>query len=107
MRQTCHPEFHQTLLFDACNALGATLIVELKLKDDIGGGKSIRRSSAISPTGLNAKQSFGQKNQSTLGLVYVALDRLALATLTISWYRLIPISMGSMRDEFPFDDSSP
>lgn len=107
MRQACHPEFHQTLLFEANNALGATLIIELRLKDDMGTGKSIRRSSAISPTGGNVKQPMSQQNQSTLGIVYVALDRLALATLTISWYRLIPISLGSMRDEFPFDQSSP
>lgn len=105
MRQTCHPEFHQTLLFEACNALGATLVIEVRLKDGIGSGKSIRRSSNISPA-CNTMHMSSQQNQSTLGLVHVALDRLALTTLTISWYRLIPVSLINLTDMFHFDDYS-
>ena len=100
MRQTCHPEFHQTLLFEACNALGATLIIEVRLKDGFGSG--IRRQSAISPTRTNTKH----QSQSTLGLVHIALDRLTLAALTISWYRLIPACLvNNMTDHFHLNDS--
>ncbi len=105
MRQTCHPEFHQTLLFEACNAIGATLIIEVRLKDGIGSGKSIRRSSAVSPTRTQTKHQSSQQSQSTIGFVHIALDRLTLTTLTISWYRLIPACLVNMTDHFLSDDS--
>lgn len=106
MRRNCHPEFHQTLLFEACNALGATLTIEMRLKDGIGSGKSLRRSSATSSSS-NAKYSIAsQQNQSTLGFAHIALDRLSLTTLTISWYRLIPVSLANIMGPSKLEDSS-
>ncbi|XP_045028997.1 uncharacterized protein LOC116921958 isoform X2 [Daphnia magna] len=87
VRQTCHPEFHQTLLFDAANALHATLIIEVRLKNSVSSGKSI--SADISPLRIG-DHSTSQQDQSTMGFVHIALDRLMLTTLTISWYKLIP-----------------
>ena len=99
MRQTCHPQFHQALLFEACNALGATLVVDVRLKDSSayvgggGGGRSARR--------------YQQQQPTSLGLVHIALDRLALTTLTMAWYRLIPAHLFDLNDQFHYSDDSP
>ena len=99
MRQTCHPQFHQTLFFDACNALGARLIVVVRLKDGIVSGRYIRKvSSSASARSL-------QKNPSTVGAVHIELDQLPLTTLTISWYRLMPINSIDPNDQIQSDDS--
>jgi len=99
MRQTCHPQFHQTLFFDACNALGARLIVVVRLKNGIVSGRYIRKvSSSASARSL-------QNNPSTVGVVHIELDQLPLTTLTISWYRLMPINSIDPNDQIQSDDS--
>ena len=94
MRQSTHPQFHQTLLFEACNALGATLIVTLRLKNDC---RSLRK--ALRGGGNDV-------DERSLGDVHIALDLLPLVTLSIGWYRLIPchsinISQDLVSDESP------
>ena len=92
MRQTCHPEFHQTLLLNTCNDKNATIVIEIRLKDGISTGKSICNSLALSPPHSTNHISLEQ-DPLTLGFVHIALNRLTLKTLTISWYRLIPSYM--------------
>lgn len=96
MRQTCHPQFHQTLFFEACNALGATLVVTLRLKGE--ARSPIRKASS------RAKGAPSQQEQS-LGVVHIALDNLSLTTLSMSWYRLIPGHLINLNDEIHSDDS--
>ncbi len=95
MRQTCHPQFHQTLLFEACNALGATLVIDVRLKDP----GSYRSSGG-------RKMSYYQQQQDSLGLVHIRLDRLPLTTLTMAWYRLVPAHLIDLNDQYHSDDSS-
>lgn len=105
MRQSCNPEFHQTLTFEECDAVGSTLVIEVKLNEDMGNARSLRKSSAVSPT-RNVKPLSAQQSQSSLGLVHIALDRLTLKTLIISWYRLIPSFLVNMTDHCNSEDSS-
>lgn len=93
MRQSTHPQFHQTLLFEACNALGATLIVTLRLKND---NRYLRK--ALRGGGNDA-------NERSLGVVHIVLDLLSLATLTIGWYRLIPCHLIDVNEDFISDES--
>lgn len=103
MRQTCHPQFHQALLFEACNALGATLVVDVRLKDPSSGLGYGGRSSSM------RRPHYQQQQQpTTLGLVHIALDRLPLTTLTIAWYRLIPAHLFDVHDQYHhYSDDSP
>ena len=95
MRQSTHPQFHQTLLFEACNALGATLIVTLRLKND---NRCLRKA-------LGGGNAAGIFPEHSLGVVHIALDLLPLATLSIAWYRLIPCHLIDVNDEIISDDS--
>lgn len=103
MRQSCHPEFHQTLLFDICNDKNVTVVVEIRLKEEISTGKSICSSPSLSPT--HSAKNLPSQDPSTLGLVHIALNRLTLSTLTISWYRLIPTYMVNSKNIFQSDVS--
>lgn len=93
MRQSTHPQFHQTLLFEACNALGATLIVTLRQKNE---GRHLRK--ALRGGGSDI-------DERSLGIVHIALDLLPLATLSIGWYRIIPCHLIDVNEEIISDES--
>ena len=69
----------------------------MRLKDGIVSSRYIRK--------VSSSASARCQQQSAVGAVHIELDQLPLTTLTISWYRLMPINSIDPNDQIQSDDS--
>ena len=125
IRQTCHPQFHQTLLLEAPNPIGSTLIVSVcaapsahrfQLQPQsqqqcpartsnrsttttcLSSSSSSEAVAALAAAPYHATSQFSCTDSDAVGVVHLSLDKLPLTFLNLSWYPLIPGYLFSTKD---------